>query len=341
MAYDAGWQRFPINRQCEFDVSRDVYFIDGTRAEHVERPDIRQHRFSKVPAFHEDGTPMSVCYTYVKWLGDAPDKEAVHAMYSKIEMWVSPSRDVYLYRATQNSKLKVEEFMVTKSPCQKVTLDLLDPDLAAQIQHWRLECLVENAGMVRKVVARGPLSFQEPPDYDSDGGNLSSILQLGELVELPSVESQTLTHAYESATGFALQWGNGSYYVPNLPSIPTILAEEVRIGSPSVKAGTPDLWLWPVLKLVDAGVLTVTRMVFNYAVSKNLGDTTRMIMDPNLKASSIPVFIAVKSIDFDLFREIEATGVKNFIVPESFQLDPPDMYEMLEKRADQIIYRAF
>jgi hypothetical protein len=318
------WQRMPINRRCEVDLARDVYFVDGARSEHVRRPDLRQQLYDKVPRVHEDGTPVSVCYAFVNWLGvPFPDKNAVHAMYANIEMWSAPWGDLYLYRTARKPQ-----------PCQQATLNWLDPDLAAKIQHWRMECLVEDSERIRKVVVNGPLSFQEPPDSEAHVGLLSSILRLGNVVELPSVESQTLARAYESATGFTIMWGTGNerYYVPNLPAIPTIRAEEVRIGAPSVEARTPDRWLWPVLKLVDAGVLTVRKMVFKYGNADNFQDTTRMITDPMLQASGIPVYIAVDSVNDDLLREIESTGVRNFILPERF---PP------MSQADQVISRPF
>jgi hypothetical protein len=54
------------------------------------------------------------------------------------------------------------------------------------------------------------------------------------------------------------------------------------------------------------------------------------------------VYIAVDEIDDDILREIESTGVRNFIVPERFQLNSPnDAYRVLVRQADRIIYRPF
>ena len=360
----AGWHRMPINRQCEVDLARDIYFVDGSRADHVRMPGLRQQPYDKLPQVHDDGSPMSVCYRYVTWVDGMSlhDNDAVHAMYADIEVWTAPWGDLYFYRAPDVSALPrdvprnaTKEPLVrakTPNPCQQVTLNLLDPNLAARMQHSRMECLFETNGKVKRVITEGPLSFQEPPGYDWELEEqfgpqvkfeyLNTLLRLGDAVELPSVEAQALTLAYEAATGYTIMWGtdNESYYVPNLPAIPSISAEEVRIGAPSVKARTPNRWLWPVLKLVSAGVLTVRRVVFKYGIA-NMQDTTRMITEPRLRDSNIPVYIAVEELNDDVWREIESTGVKNFIVPERFQSNPPDAYRVLMSQADQIIFRPF
>ena len=322
------------------------FFMDGSRSDHIRHPDsIRQQQYDKLPQIHDDGAPVSVCYRYVTWLDGMcfRDADRVHAMYANIEVWTAPWGSLYLYHNTEGA-----DHGPLKTACQKITLDLLDPDLAAKIQYWRMECLVDNVGLIPEVVAEGPLSYQEPPGFDWEPDdqfgprikfeNLSSILRLGTVVELPSVDSQALALAYESATGYAITLGNESY-VPNLPTVPTISTEEVRIDT--VRARTPDQWLWPVLRLVDAGVLTVRRMVFKYGNA--LQDTTRMLMDSRLSASNIAVFIVVKEIDDSLWWEIESTGVRNFIAPERFRLNPPvgAAYRALVSQAHEIIYRPF
>jgi hypothetical protein len=353
------WERLPINCDVYPGV---VTFIDGTKSE-LERGNSVEVSESDDSLVHPDtGKPMSVCYQYILFLYPSMnplDSKAVRSLYPNIELWsLDESNGVKLYmfkspvklnslamdvresalsflsphdlaniKGVNKSSMDVAQMKVSKI-CERVTVDLMDPNIHVTIFELTKQCIaddlvrdletgrvvhpdwhrgrllplmVEKVGKIGKIVATGPLVGEYPYDRVPGLSALRNMSYISHLLEIPSTYINNLIHQFKFTIG--------TTHIQELDLNGLDVDDIIKMQK----------HITEVDKLIRKNQLKIERYVL--PIRDDLSITQTLMIILARETPDIPIYTIIDPGDTVKVGLAHELGIRNFIVDNVYRND--------------------